>query len=353
MSSCMTLFFGPRECSWASASTRHARLSHTFRTTEQPPLMPNECSHGAHRGRSGFTLIELMVVVAILISLATLTAISVSKVTKDARFSKAVSQVMGALETARTLAIKEHRIVMVVFTVKTERTDTNVSGGNLTGIVKRQWTRIVAARLRDELVPDGNQYLDMFEQHPNFSPIDLPEGIKVAAPQMDFDRRDSVWITQPTFRDNNTNFTEMEYGSMIAVMFGVDGSLLTKITGGGTANNTYGRFAILDMDQDGLQRQKNSAVDSSGWFTYYIEGQEPNIQLAPFLSVFNDTAMRELYDVNNWKGNIKPSWVPGALCSTYNTGRTRMNCDQSEYINQFGDKIYFNRYTGRAEVQKR
>jgi len=30
-----------------------------------------------------------------------------------------------------------------------------------------------------------------------------------------------------------------------------------------------------------------------------------------------------------------------------------MNCDQSEYIKQFGEKIYFNRYTGRAEVQKR
>ena len=305
------------------------------------------------RLRGGFTLIELMVVIGILISLATLTAISVSKVTKDARLSKAVSQVMNALETARTLAIKEHRIVMVVFTVKTERTNSEVSGGMMTGTVKRQWTRIMATRLRDELVQDGSQYLDMFEQHPNFSSIDLPEGLKIGAPQMDFDRRDSVWITQPTFRDNNTNFTEMEYGSMIGVMFNVDGSLLTKITGGGTANNTFGRFAILDMDQDGLQKQKNSAVDSSGWFTYYVEGQEPNIQLAPFISVFNDTAMRELYDVNNWKGNTKPAWAEGSPCSTYGKGRTRLNCDESEYINQFGEKIYFNRYTGRAESMKR
>jgi len=242
---------------------------------------------------------------------------------------------------------------MVVFTVKTERTNSEVSGGMMTGTVKRQWTRIMATRLRDELVQDGSQYLDMFEQHPNFSPIDLPDGIKVGSPQMDFDRRDSVWITQPTFRDNNTNFTEMEYGSMIGVMFNVDGSLLTKITGGGTANNSWGRFPILDIDQDGLQRQKNSIVDASGWFTYYIEGQEPNIQLAPFLSVFNDTAMRELYDVNNWKGNTKPPFLDKAPCSSYGKGRTRMNCDESEYINQFGEKIYFNRYTGRAESMKR
>ena len=104
------------------------------------------------RVRGGFTLIELMVVIGILISLATLTAISVSKVTKDARLSKAVSQVMNALETARTLAIKEHRIVMVVFTVKTERTGSTVSGGAFTDTIKRQWTRILATRLRDELV---------------------------------------------------------------------------------------------------------------------------------------------------------------------------------------------------------
>lgn len=311
--------------------------------------------------RGGFTLIELMVVIGILISLATLTAISVSKVTKDARLSKAVSQVMNALETARTLAIKEHRIVMVVFTVKTERTGSTVSAGVFTDTIKRQWTRILATRLRDELVntsataTTANQtsvFMDMFEQHPNFSPIDLPDGIKVAAPQMDYERNDDVWITQPTFRDTNTNFDDMEYGSLIGVMFDVNGSLLSKITGGGSANQGMGRYAVLDMDQNGLQLPLNAKENGAGWFTYNIEGEEPNIQLAPFLSVFNDTAMRELYDVNNWKGpSFTAGWLPP--CSSFASGRTRMNCDQTEYINQFGEKIYFNRYTGRAESMKR
>ena len=314
-----------------------------------------------NRVRGGFTLIELMVVIGILISLATLTAISVSKVTKDARLSKAVSQVMNALETARTLAIKEHRIVMVVFTVKTERTGSTVSGGVFTDTIKRQWTRILATRLRDELVNNsatattanqGSVFMDMFEQHPNFSPIDLPEGIKVAAPQMDFERNDDVWITQPTFRDTNTNFDDMEYGSLVGVMFDVNGSLLSKITGGGSANQGMGRYAVLDLDQNGLQLPLNSKENGAGWFTYNIEGEEPNIQLAPFLSVFNDAAMRELYDVNTWKGpNFTAGWVPP--CSSFASGRTRMNCDQTEYINQFGEKIYFNRYTGRAESMKR
>jgi len=325
------------------------------------PLAP-QCRGCLTRGRrSGFTLIELIVVIGILISLATLTAISVSKVTKDARFSKAVSQVMNALENARTLAIKEHRPVLLAFTVKTERVGTATSGGILTDNIKKQWTRIVAARLRDELVNSnatattanqGSVFMDMFEQHPNFSPIDLPEGIKVAAPQMDYERNDDVWITQPTFRDNNTNFAEMEYGSLIGVMFDVNGSLLSKITGGGSANQGMGRYVVLDMDQNGLQLPLNSKENGAGWFTYNIEGEEPNIQLAPFISVFNDSAMRELFDVNMWKGpSFTATWVPP--CSSFAAGRTRMNCDESEYINQFGEKIYFNRYTGRAEVQKR
>ena len=330
------------------------------------------CTHLAPRGFGharatlrihGFTLIELMVVIAILISLATLTAISASKITKDARFSKSVGQVMNALETARTTAIKEHRIVLVAFTVKSERSGSNVASGVLTDSVTRQWTRIVAARLRDELVNAdptettvnrGSVFMDMFEPHPNLAPIDLPEGIKVAAPQMDFDRRDEIWITQPTFSGSNTNFDEMEYGSMIGVMFAADGALLSKITGGGIANIGQGRFIVLDADQNYEQKPKNSVEDASGTFTYNIENEEVDIQLAPFLSVFNDAAMRELYDVNNWKGKTRPGL--GEIiqpCSTYGTGRTRMNCDQSEYIKQFGDKIYFNRYTGRAEVFKR
>ena len=332
------------------------------------------CTHLAPRGFGharatlrihGFTLIELMVVIAILISLATLTAISASKITKDARFSKSVGQVMNALETARTTAIKEHRIVLVAFTVKSERSGSNVASGVLTDSVTRQWTRIVAARLRDELVlspattaTSGNLFNDMFEPHPNLAPIYLPEGIKVAGPIMDFDKRDDMWGTQPFLRDSNTNFSDMEFGYMVGILFGPDGALLTRITGGGGAvNASSGRNVVLDLDQNGIQSSISNINDpwfDGGWYTYNMEGEEPFVQLIPFLAVFNDTAMRELYDVNNWKGKNHPGWDTSLVpCSTYNTGRTRMNCDQSEYINQFGEKIYFNRYTGRAEVFKR
>jgi hypothetical protein len=273
-----------------------------------------------------------------------------------------MSQVLNTLESARTLAIKEHRPILLAFTVKTKRAGNGFSNGMYTDAVMSQWTRIIVARLRDELVnsdptqttpTSSSEYVDMFEPHPGVAPIDLPEGIKVAAPQMDFQRRDAVWITQPTFRDTNTVFTDMEYASLIAVLFSPDGTVLTKLPGGGTANIGNGRYVVLDLDQDGQQKPLNAAVNSSGWFTYYYEGEEPNIQLAPFIAVFNDAALRESYDINNWKGNNQPTWVSGSPCSSYGVGRTRMNCEQSEWINQFGDKIYFNRYTGRAEVLKR
>ena len=149
---------------------------------------------------------------------------------------------------------------------------------------------------------------------------------------------------------------------MIGVMFGSDGALLTKITGGGgSVNSTLGRYVVLDADQDGLEKTSHADEITNGarYFTYNVENEEVNIQFAIFIAVFNDAAMRELYDVNNWKGKgyDRLGWMPptGVLppCSTVTQPRDRMNCDESEFINQFGEKIYFNRYTGRAEVLKR
>ena len=58
--------------------------------------------------------------------------------------------------------------------------------------------------------------------------------------------------------------------------------------------------------------------------------------------------------VSNKPTNFQTDWNTTTVkCSTYNKGRTRMNCDESEFINQFGEKIYFNTYTGRAEAFKR
>ena len=149
---------------------------------------------------------------------------------------------------------------------------------------------------------------------------------------------------------------------MIGVMFGSDGALLTKITGGGgSVNSTLGRYVVLDADQDGVEKTPHAdeITNAARFFTYNVENEEVNIQFAIFIAVFNDAAMRELYDANNWKGKgyDRVGWIPqtGVIppCSTITQPRDRMNCDESEFINQFGEKIYFNRYTGRAEVLKR
>jgi hypothetical protein len=70
-----------------------------------------------------------------------------------------------------------------------------------------------------------------------------------------------------------------------------------------------------------------------GYFEQLFEDDEPYIEIAPFLAVFDDAEVRQLYDPQRWN---------------YQTGGAFANRrdDYTEYLNANADRVHFNRYTG-------
>jgi prepilin-type N-terminal cleavage/methylation domain-containing protein len=308
--------------------------------------------------RRAFTLVELLAVIGILVTLATLTAMSVQRIGKDTRLSKATNTLLNVLETARTQAIREHKPMLVAFVVKVEliQQPASATAAINPDWIKRQWTEAVIGRLEEELVrqpcppedlgkPDKQNYIDRFEPHPDFQPVIFSDGIKIAGPRTDYGE-DGVWITQPELKNQ-------EYGRMLGVLFGADGGVLTRLSGGGLANAGQYRSAVMDMDRDGDQRTPDDSEGPARYFYYDDYEDEPSLQYAQFLAVFDDKLAREMFDVKNWQGVAGPRYNSTYTCDQYGTGQTRMRCDQSEFINQFADRIFINRNTGRAEVKQR
>ncbi|HAC08444.1 MAG TPA: hypothetical protein DCG14_02190, partial [Phycisphaerales bacterium] len=67
--------------------------------------------------RRGFTIIELLVVMGILILLAVLTGVSVRQLSQGARLSSGSNQVIAALGAARAYAIQNNKTVILTFVV--------------------------------------------------------------------------------------------------------------------------------------------------------------------------------------------------------------------------------------------
>lgn len=305
--------------------------------------------------RRGFTLIELLAVIGILVTLATLTAISVARIGKDTRLSSATNTLLNVLETARTRAIREHKPMLVAFTVNVELLAPSATANAPIDPqkIKRQWTEAVIGRLEEALVrqpnssddPTKQNYVDRFEPHPDFQPVKFSEGIKIAGPRTDYGQ-DGVWITQPNLKND-------ENGRMIGVLFGPDGSLMTRLPGGGLANAGMYRSAVLDLDRDGQQHEPDASEGAARYFTHNDLEDEPSVQYCQFLAVFDDKQAREIYDEKNWAGAAGGAYDVNTPCASYAAGQVRMRCEQSEFINQFADRIVINRNTGRAEVRQR
>ena len=312
--------------------------------------------------RRAFTLVELLAVIGILVALATMTAISVARIGKDTRISKAANDLLNVLETARGIAIRTHQPTMVVFRTRVERFDETASDPMRypnPARIKRQWTEAVVGRLEEPLQMSLNMtnatkriFMDRFVPEPSIPGFAFPEGIKVAGTFAGFGNEmfDRAWVTQPKLSEIPAN---EELGSVVGVLFDASGRVVSRLDGSGLASVSQGRYPVMDFNRNGVQDIVNDVAGPWEAHVQNQEGDEPNAVTTQVLAVFDDKAARELYDDKRWQGTGLSGFAPGGPCGTLGAGQSRRICELSEFIEQFGTRIAFNRNTGRAEVMQR
>lgn len=292
--------------------------------------------HAARRARkntrASFTLAELLVAMAIIAIIATVTVISVRGISKDAKLSSGGNAVTAALDNARALAMKNNEIVLVVFRARFE-------GRN------EQFIEAITARFSGEsyVNPDVG-VVDRFIPIKDVPARELPKGIKIAGPLYggNVDLAWSISSDLPAVDDGEAA------GAIVAAMYAPDGTLITQ-NAATDSNRIY-----VDFNNDGYQRQAGADYsnisgflpefpnndsycylgdggDGSPLVQYFCqvnEDDEPYVSMAPFLAVFDDDDARERYDTLLWSD-----------------GQIRRD-DLTAFISATADRIHFNRYTG-------
>ena len=338
-------------------------------------------AHVARRRGAAFTLLELLVVMGILLVLATLTAISVGKVTRDAKLANATNTLIASLGNARAIAIRDNTYVLVSFRIAPDRRSRIVPREpQVVQVITSKWTGEVVTestpmpsvppispprrRLPDDVFAD--RYLPV----PGVPVRELPFGILVAGPAFGFVTNasvgvnDSQWRTQPIFAGVSNfavnpptfapNLAQGELGWAIGVMFGPDGRVLSRnpdqvvevVTTSGGNQNAYTK-GFVDFDGDGYPYSGSTQAFSGGvanvdFFIYDEPADEPLIDCVPFLAVFNAAEARERFpvSVDSWRGAASTQTI-----GTSGNPPARIR-DQSLFIEEQSDRIVFNRYTG-------
>jgi prepilin-type N-terminal cleavage/methylation domain-containing protein len=295
--------------------------------------------------RAAFTLTELLVAIGIIAVLAALTAISIRGVAKDARLASSRNTVAAVLDNARALAMKENRLVMVVF-----RPRWDGPKKVYVELVTAQWTGESAINYNPQYGADGYYpVVDRFIPVPDIPARRLSTGIKVAGPRYaetdDTQFRDDVWTTQVHLpgidQSAGGGQTSEAPGSMMAVLYGPDGATCTA----NSASDS--NLMFVDFNLDRFQRAYASTVPPPGnyhdytysggdapymYFDQFFVNDEPYVTIVPFLAVYDDDEARELR-ATNWTDQ-----------SDYEAELVGPN----GYITAHADRLHFNRYTGVA-----
>lgn len=302
---------------------------------------------GWRRGRSAFTLIELLAVMGILILLAVLTVAGVGRIAEDARISTAVNRVSAALGNARAIAIRENELVLVVFRGSWPVDSSQVVSPPLNP-GEEQVTEIVTARYSGVTEVISETFRDLSQRFvpvPGVAPVRLPAGIKVGGPNYEWEdsQYDSPgYYTQPDFRASANGCAEYpEYYRMIGVLFGPDGRRLVRLPGGTSSREKiFVDFNGIDADGDSDGSLGDRAYrfpggcTLSGFALYHVCDHpldETNVFLVPSLMVYDDDAAREL--------RVTP-WATRAQIEQELVGR------DTGFIEQYGQRIDFNPSTG-------
>ena len=292
------------------------------------------------RRQRGFTLIELLVVMGILVLLAVLTGITVSQVSENARLSSGVNQVTASLGTARSLAIKKNRPVMLLFlvTVDPERPQDGervvMQLAESTGQIHSRYTNL-------------QWYDERYVPIVGLPAVELPEGINVAGPVNTGYREldcpgvgdgDEFWITQPggEWRSQAGELYTQEIGRQIGVIFSPTGQVVTRnIMGAGGSGSVIWPFFDGNYDRSANIENPMDYTGVLQYVAYDAIGDEPDVFPVQWLAVYDDDLLRETKGDEGW---------------TDEAGECERVEAITKWVNQFGVPILFNRYTGIAEV---
>ena len=308
-----------------------------------------------HGHRRAFTLAELLAVIGVIAILAVTVTMSAQRISKDAKVASATNHLLAMLGQARAMAIRDHTSILVAFRVR-QATYRNASGVEVADPAKPQQTEIVVARPTGRVGFPGtgvagawtlvfpaagidDLLVEEFEPVEGLPPRLLPVGIKVAGSAADVTDindigQDLLWLSQPQLKNT-------ERASMMVVRFGPDGSIRTRnpslagnLTVSGTDTSSVAPW--IDFNRNGKLDIGATASGTNGKFYAYDEANDEALcDHTMFLAVFDDDLMHEQGTPGDWQGY--GSW------QTLNIART-------EFINQFSDRIHFNRFTGVAEV---
>jgi len=290
----------------------------------------------SRRLHGAFTLTELLIVMGVIAVLSALTLVSMRGIVRSAKLASSINTVLSTLDNARSFAITSNNLVLLAFRPRIEN-DVEV----VVDLVACRWTGESYGSLAGTI--------DRFEPIADFEVRSLSSGIKVAAPSyrrgFDFD---SIWTTQSHLPRTQAQTNPETPGALIAVMYGPDGTLLTSNP------RTDASLIWVDFNHDPTDPDlmvphielymfdsepisiQSLVIDTNRFDDYFrqiIATDEPFVTFAPFISVYDDAAARELKDPSTWSDEGDYEYELAG---------------PDGYITQLGRRIHFNRYSGAA-----
>ena len=299
-----------------------------------------------HARRCGFTLVELIVVIAVMTILASISGLAFRRIAADLRMASAESLLLASLDNARALAIKKNRYVMAVFVPRLINDRTQ----QVTDIIIAEWR---GDSMNANFSESGVQIftVDRFVPVQGVEVRTLENGVNVAAPDYTSLHAEQNWATSTFLPDITFSNTNSDiWGRVSAILFSPEGRVTTR------NSKTAAYRTWVDFNFDGEQTydpDPNRDGDYSdaevvGWLTsnpdvrdihyssmrwlwgVYLhgEGGEPFVNLAPWVTVYDEKKFRTLYPSSSWQ-----SWDE----------RVR---DYTEFIAATTTPVQFNRYSG-------